>query len=47
MILKEIYFTNLKWYSVHMQSCRKTAGKFSSGNTGRPKGARNKKGLAI
>ncbi len=47
MILKEIYFTNLKWYSVHMQNGRNTAGKFTSGNTGRPKGARNKKTLAI
>ena len=26
---------------------RNTAGKFTSGNTGRPKGARNKKTLAI
>ena len=30
-----------------MKNGRNTAGKFTSGNTGRPKGARNKKTLAI
>ena len=30
-----------------MQNGRNTAGKFTSGNSGRPKGARNKKTLAI
>ena len=30
-----------------MKNGRNTAGKFTSGNSGRPKGARNKKTLAI
>ena len=30
-----------------MKNGRNTAGKFTSGNSGRPKGARNKKALAI
>ena len=30
-----------------MQNGRNTAGKFTSGNSGRPKGARNRKTLAI
>ena len=30
-----------------MQNGRNTAGKFTPGNSGRPKGARNKKTLAI
>ena len=30
-----------------MQNCRNTAGQFATGNTGRPKGSRNKATIAI
>ena len=33
--------------NISMKNGRNTAGKFTSGNSGRPKGARNKKTLAI
>ena len=40
-----IYIGSLLGYI--MKNGRNTAGKFTSGNSGRPKGARNKKTIAI
>ena len=42
-----MFFINFYVRLFNMKNGRNTAGKFTSGNTGRPKGARNKKTLAI
>ena len=42
----EMYNKPLIWHTSYMQNGRNTAGQFTTGNTGRPRGSRNKITLA-